>query len=88
MVVPKEAVYLRNQTIVLLDEKVYPVIELEVVPGLYSNRSLLKFDWTLVEFTSRELVLKLDFEHKNYVSSNTPGDQIKATIYGLDFVDT
>ena len=52
---------LRNQTIVLLDEKVYPVIVLEVVPSLYSNRSLLKFNWTLVEFTSRELVLKLDF---------------------------
>ena len=61
MVVPKEAMNLRNQTIVLLDEKVYPVIVLEVVPSLYSNRSLLKFDWTLVEFTSRELVLKLDF---------------------------
>ena len=49
----------------------------------------MKFNWTLVEFKSDELLLKLDFEHKNYVSSNSAADRIKVTIYGLDFfVDT
>ena len=87
MVVPKDAMNLRNQTIVLLDEKVYPVIVLEVIPGFYSDKTLLNFDWTIVDFKSDELVLKVDFEHSNYVSTSNPADQIKVTIYGLNFID-
>ena len=33
MDVPKDVMNLRNQTIVLLDEKVHPVIKIEVIPG-------------------------------------------------------
>ena len=62
-----------NETITL-DQTVYPILLIEVVPGNLAESSLLKFNWNFVEFKSTELILQLDFEHKNYVSSNTPPD--------------
>ena len=51
-----------------MDEKVYPIVLVEVVPGMQSDKTLLKFDWSLVQFDSSGFTLRLDFEHKDYVS--------------------
>lgn len=72
----------------MLNETVYPIIQLEVVPGMYSDPAELKFNWSLIDFKQTELLIKLDFANRPYVSSNVPFDKFKVTIYGLDyFVD-
>jgi len=45
---------------------------------------LLDFNWTFVNFTATELLIQLDFQNLNYVSShNQDPDAIKLTIYGF-----
>ena len=88
MIVPKGTDQIKNGTVVI-NETLYPIILLEVVPGSYSDPALLKFNWSFVDYKPRELTLKLAFENSNYVSTNTPADFLKITIYGFEyFVDT
>jgi hypothetical protein len=69
MIVPAHPEYIQNETI-SVDGKRYPVLEIKVIPGLYANRSKLNFKWTFINFTKSEFFVQLDFENKNYVSSN------------------
>jgi hypothetical protein len=53
------------------------MIKLEVLPGKQSEASMLKFNWTLVSYQVTQLLIQLDFENVNYVSShNSYRDQI------------
>ena len=36
---------------VTVNDTTYPVFNVSVIPGKYSNMSSLAFNWTLVEFT-------------------------------------
>jgi hypothetical protein len=49
MKIPEHPEYLKTETIVI-DGKPYPMLELKVLPGKQSEKSLLKFNWTLIEF--------------------------------------
>lgn len=73
-----------------MNETVYPIILIEVVPGKLSTISQLNFNWSLVEYKTSELVLKLDFENKHVVSSHCmQTDAIRVTIYGYQlFADS
>ena len=84
MIVPSGIEKLRNSTITL-EENIYPSILIEVVPGIQSDKQLLKFDWSLVSFKPTEILIKLDFENKKYVSSHAQADHIRVSIYGLEF---
>lgn len=42
---------------VTVNETIHPIIELTVLPGKYSDLSMLNFTWSLVNFTTTELVL-------------------------------
>lgn len=82
MKIPDHQEYLQNETITLNDT-VYPMLKFEIVPGKYSEVKKLDFNWTLVNFTNVELLIQLNFEHLNYVSSHAANyDSIKLIIYG------
>jgi hypothetical protein len=47
---------------------------------------MTRFNWTLVSYTQQELLIQLDFEHPNYISSRiSDPDSIQVTIYGIQF---
>ena len=47
---------------------------------------MTRFNWTFVNYTQRELLIQLDFEHLNYISSRiSDPDSIQVTIYGIQF---
>jgi len=74
-----------NDTI-KIGKKRYPILDLEVVPGKYTDPLLTKFNWTFVDFKPNELLIQLNFEHLNYISSkNTHPDSMKVTIYGSHY---
>ena len=60
MKVPDHSEYIQNETI-KLDDEVFPILRLSVIPGNYSNPEMLEFNWTFVEFKSTELLIQLDF---------------------------
>ena len=62
MKIPSHPQYIQNETIIL-NETIFPIIQLELLQGKMSNKSKLNFNWTLVEYKSTELILKLDFEN-------------------------
>jgi len=64
-----------NSTLVI-NETTYPAVSIDVVPGKYSEPEMLKFNWTLVSFKPRELLLQLNFENTAYVSSCNEPDAI------------
>lgn len=76
MKVPDHPEQLKTES-VIIDGEIYPMIKLEVLPGKQSEPKLLNFNWTLVEYTVTQLVIQLNFENLNYVSShNSDRDQI------------
>jgi hypothetical protein len=56
MKVPEHPEYIQNETITL-DEEVYPILRLTVIPGNYSDPHMLDFTWTFVEFKPTELLI-------------------------------
>lgn len=60
MKVPEHPEYIQNETITL-DDEVCPILLLTVIPGNYSNPSMLRFNWTLVSFETTKMLIKLDF---------------------------
>ena len=56
MKVPDHPEYIQNETITL-DEEVYPILGLTVIPGNYSDPHMLAFNWTFIEFTPIELLI-------------------------------
>ena len=56
MKVPDHPEYIQNETITL-DEEVYPILGLAVIPGNYSDPHMLAFNWTFIEFTPIELLI-------------------------------
>jgi hypothetical protein len=49
MKVPDHPTAIGNTT-VLINGTEWPMVELTVVPGVYSDMNLLKFNWTFVDF--------------------------------------
>ena len=89
MKIPEHPEILMNETIEI-DGLSYPMLELIVLPGKQSEKSMLKFNWTLVEYQTTQLLIQLDFENQNYVSSHSADrDRIQVTIYGFQlFADS
>jgi len=57
-----------------------------VIPGKFTELSKTKFNWTFVNFTSKELTIQLNFEHTQHISSiNGHPDMLKVTIYGVQY---
>ena len=83
MKVPEHPTHMKNETITV-NGTTYPILLFEVVPGKYTDTSMTKFNWTFVDFTPRELLVQIDFENPNYISSNKGDpDSIKLIIYGV-----
>jgi hypothetical protein len=52
MNVPENPENIKNATVSINDDDMlYPVIDLRIVPGKYSDEMLLGFNWTYVNFT-------------------------------------
>lgn len=56
MKVPEHPEYIKNETITL-DDEVYPILLLTVIPGNYSDPSMLRFNWTLVSFETTKMLI-------------------------------
>jgi hypothetical protein len=69
MKIPEHPQYIRNETVVLEDEKIYPILRLTIIPGNYSDPDRLSFNWTYVDFKPIELLIQLNFAEPHYVSS-------------------
>ena len=89
MKIPDFPEYIQNETITL-DDVVYPILRLVVIPGKQSEMHMLKFNWTFVEFQTTQMLIQLDFENRNYVSQYSNNkDFIQLTIYGFQlFADS
>lgn len=76
MKIPDHPETIQNGTITL-NQTTYPILDLTVIPGKYSEKQMLNFNWTFIEFTPVSMRIQLDFENLNYVSSkNSDPDQI------------
>ena len=56
-----------------------PVLQVEVIPGLESNETLLGFTWNVTAETERELEIHLFFDNPWYISSNPIPDKVRLT---------
>ena len=57
---------------------------MEVIPGKFSEMKQLNFNWSFVEFKTTEMLIQLNIENINVVSSHgMHKDSIQITIYGF-----
>jgi len=56
MKVPDNPKLIETGTITL-DGETYPMLGVQIMAGKYSEEKLLMFNWTLVSFASRELLI-------------------------------
>ncbi len=85
MRVPEHPELIMNETI-LLNETYCPIIELKVLSGKFTDPNMMKFNWTVIDFTYKELLIQLNFENPNYISSTYAyPDSIQASIFGVQF---
>ena len=67
MNVPDHPEFIQNET-VRINGTDFPILQISVVPGKYSNLKELGFNWTFVSFTPMELLIQLEFENVAFVS--------------------
>jgi hypothetical protein len=67
MKIPENITTIRNDT-VEIERVVYPVLGVNVIPGEFSDTSLLKFDWSVQSYQGNQLVLQLYFDHPEVIS--------------------
>ena len=85
MKIPEHPELIKNESIVLNDTY-YPIVDFVVVAGKLTDQHMTRFNWTFVNYTQQELLIQLDFEHLNYISSRiSDPDSIQVTIYGIQF---
>ena len=65
---------------VTVDEKVYPVLEIEIVPGEDSDEEMLGYTWRAVSQTNRTLVVQFEFENALFISANGDRERVKVTV--------
>ncbi len=68
MKVPDHAWQIGNTT-VLINGTYFPMLELTIIPGAYSDITQLKFNWTYQNFAPTLMQLQLNFENPLKVSS-------------------
>jgi hypothetical protein len=68
MKIPENPIDIQNGT-VQINGTIKRVVEINVIPGRFSNISDLDFDWTFVEFTKDRLRILLKFSEPNQVSA-------------------
>ena len=56
MKIPEYPEYIQNET-VTLDDEVYPILRLTVIPGNYSDPNMLGLNWTFVSFKTTEMLI-------------------------------
>ena len=78
-----------DEQLLRINETVKEIINIELVPGKFSDPEMMKFNWTLVNFTTNELLIQLDFEDLSYISSASGyPDSLNLTITrGRHFAD-
>ena len=59
--------------------KKYPVLDIDVVAGEYSEPSNLAFDWVTSDMTDRMIRFKITFKTAMFVSTSGESDTIKVT---------
>ena len=62
-----------------------PYIEVQLIPGENSNRTMLGFDYAVNMPSDTEVEVVVKFEHPEYVSSTQPSDQLEITFWGPFF---
>jgi hypothetical protein len=82
MEVPDRVYLIKNGTIIVNDTT-QPFLEILIEPGKLSNATMLQFNWKLLNFTSGELLIQLEFENPEYVSSNIYPDQLSIIVHGF-----
>ena len=82
MKVPDHPQNIQNETI-RINETDWPILQIRVLPGKFSNATQLRFNWTFVSFTPTELQIQLNFEQVTYVSiHNSNPDFIHVQVFG------
>lgn len=85
MQVPSHPSLIGNTTVPINGTE-WPILELTIIPGVSSNRSLLKFNWTYISYTPTVLSLQLQFENPLLISSHALNpDSIQVLIHGFQF---
>lgn len=79
---PKNLSDIKNSTM-LINETIWPAIDLYIVPGKYSDPKMLNFTWEPVSFSPGQLSVQLTFENPNFVSSLQNLDKIGITVYAF-----
>ena len=73
---------------VLVDGEPKPMLEINPVPGEYSDMESLEFDWEVLNFTSSQLVIQIIWKNARHVSVWSEVDNVEVIIHGYHlFVD-
>jgi len=54
--------YIEHGTI-KLNDTYYPIIDVKLLHGNLSDPDLLRYNWSLINFTTNELTIQLNFEN-------------------------
>jgi len=64
---------------VKVDNEVFPVFEVEVVPGEDSDPQRLTFTWKVISQTNDTLIIQLYFDETEFVSAHGDKEWLKVT---------
>ena len=62
-----------------VDDRVLPVLSVEVIPSEFSSPENMRFEWSVSEMTKRYIRLQLNFETAKFISANAEADRIRIT---------
>ena len=64
---------------VKIGKQTYPILDIEVIPGDFSNKDFLKFEWKTTGMTKRAVTFQIVFQKAIHVSVNEEPDKLRVT---------
>jgi len=59
MLIPENKQLILQNATIIINETIYPMLKVQVIPGQLSDPLKLKFNWTLVDFSVTKMQIKL-----------------------------
>ena len=75
-----------NKGIVRLNSTIYPVLDLQMVPGgIESDETKLKFSWECVDFKEHHIDFQLNYTYQDDVSIHEQKDLLQVNFIGKEY---
>ena len=74
-----------NRGLIPLDKQMLPILDVNILPGVDTNSSLLNFTWECIDVTNHFLEFQVNYSNPKEISKHFNKDKIQVQFHGPQY---